>query len=172
MVTNGPAVETTGLLTTLFPDGIDLPPDTLRTAQARLDEASCVRDAMTAAAAGPVTAMHDATEGGLHGAFVEMATGAGVRFEVTRERVPVRPGVEATCAALGIDPWTATASGTLVLAVAPEGTDAVLSALDDRGTAAARVGRISEGDGVSVDGEEIEAPAVDSARAAYSSLSR
>jgi len=174
LVTNGPAVETTGLLTTLFPDRIDLDPETLRTAQARLDEASCVRDAMTAAAAGAtgsVRAMHDATEGGLHGAFVEMAAGAGVRFEIERDRVPMRPGVEATCAALGIDPWTATASGSLVLAIDPAGTEAVLSALDERGTAAARVGRVVEGEGVFVDGERIEAPAVDSAWAAYSDLS-
>ena len=171
LVTNGPAVETTGLLTTLFPDRIDLPPDTLRTAQARLDEASCVRDAMTAAAAGPVTAMHDATEGGLHGAFVEMATGAGVRFELERDRVPIRPGVEETCEALGIDPWTATASGSLVVAVAPEGTGAVRSALDERGATVARIGRVVDGAGVAVDGEEIEAPAVDSSWAAYSALS-
>jgi hydrogenase expression/formation protein HypE len=173
LVTNGPAVETTGLLTTLFPDRIDLDPDTLETAQARLDEASCVRDAVTAAAAaaGSVRAMHDATEGGLYGAFVEMAAGAGVRFEIERDRVPIRPGVEATCAALDIDPWTATASGSLVLAVDPEGTEAVLSALDDRNTAVATVGRVVEGEGVFVDGERIEAPAVDAAWAAYSDLS-
>jgi hydrogenase maturation factor len=173
LVTNGPAVETTGLLTTLFGERIDLPSDTLRTARDRLDEASCVRDATTAAAAGAgsVTAMHDATEGGLHGAFVEMARGAGVRFEVERDRVPMRPGVAETCAALDIDPWTATASGSLVLAVDPAGTDAVLSALRERGTAVARVGRAVEGSGVAVDGEEIEAPSVDAAWAAYSRLS-
>ncbi|MEF8856989.1 MAG: AIR synthase family protein [Haloplanus sp.] len=171
LATNGPAVETTGLLTTLFPDRIDLDPETLTTAQERLDEASCVRDAMTAAAAGSVTAMHDATEGGLYGAFVEMATGAGVRFEVDRDRVPMRPGVAATCAALDVDPWTATASGSLVLTVDPAGTDAVLAALDDRETAAARIGRVTEGSGVHVDGERIEAPAVDSAWGAYAELS-
>ncbi|WP_435067566.1 AIR synthase family protein [Haloplanus sp. C73] len=171
VVTNGPAVETTGLLTTLFPEQIDLDAETLATAQARLDEASCVRDAMTAAAAGPVTAMHDATEGGLHGAFVEMATSAGVGFDIERDRIPMRPGVEATCDALGIDPWTATASGSLVLTVAPGGTEAVLSALEDRETPAARVGKVVEGEGVSVDGARIEAPSVDAAWAAYSDLS-
>jgi hydrogenase maturation factor len=171
LVTRGPAVETTGLLTTLFPDGIDLPPETLATAQARLDEASCVRDALTAAAAGPVTAMHDATEGGLHGAFAEMAASAGVRLSVERDRVPIRPGVESTCAALDIDPWTATASGSLVLTVDPAGTDAVLAALEERGTPAARVGRVTEGAGAFVDGERIEAPSVDSSWAAYARLS-
>ncbi|MFB6102069.1 MAG: AIR synthase family protein [Haloplanus sp.] len=171
VVTTGPAVEATGLLTTLFGERIDLPPDTLATAQERLDEASCVRDALTAAAAGPVTAMHDATEGGLFGAFVEMATSAGVRFEVERDRVPIRPGVFEACAALDIDPWTATASGSLVLAVDPAGTDAVLSALEGRGTPAARVGRVVGGEGVTVDGERIEAPSVDASWAAYSRLS-
>ena len=171
LVTNGPAVETTGLLTTLFGDRIDLDSDTLATAQRRLDEASCVRDAMTAAAAGPVTAMHDATEGGLHGAFVEMATSAGVGFELARDRIPVRPGGEATCAALDIDPWTATASGSLVLTVDPDGTDAVLSALDERGTEAARVGQVTADDGAWVDGERVDAPRVDASWAAYSDLS-
>ncbi|WP_338741198.1 AIR synthase family protein [Haloplanus salilacus] len=171
LVTRGPAVETTGLLTTLFPDGVDLPPETLATARARLDEASCVRDAMTAAAAGSVTAMHDATEGGLHGAFAEVAASAGVRLAVERDRVPIRPGVEETCAALGIDPWTATTSGSLVLAVDPAGTDAVIAALDDRGTAVERVGRVTEGEGAYVDGDRIEAPAVDASWAAYARLS-
>jgi hydrogenase maturation factor len=171
LVTRGPAVEATGLLTTLFPEAIDLDAETLATAQARLDEASCVRDALAAAAAGPVTAMHDATEGGLHGAFVEMATGAGVGFEVDSDPIPLRPGVAETCATLGMDPWTATASGSLVLSVAPEGTEAVLSALTGRGTPVARIGRVVDGDGVVVDGERIEAPSVDASWAVYSRLS-
>ncbi|MFB6194941.1 MAG: AIR synthase family protein [Haloplanus sp.] len=171
LVTKGPAVETTGLLTTLFGERIDLPASTLATARERLVEASCVRDATTAAAAGPVTAMHDATEGGLHGAFVEMATSAGVRFEVDRDRIPVRPGVEETCAALDIDPWTATTSGSLVLTVDPDGTDAVLSELRRRDTPVARVGHVAAGEGVYVDGERIEAPATDAAWAAYARLS-
>jgi hydrogenase maturation factor len=171
VVTRGPAVETTGLLTTLFPDGVDLPPETLATAQERLDEASCVRDALTAAAAGPVTAMHDATEGGLHGAFAEMAASAGVRLDVGRDRVPIRPGVLETCAALDIDPWTATASGSLVVTVDPAGTDDVLAALEARDTPAARVGRVTEGTGAYVDGERITVPSVDASWAAYSRLS-
>lgn len=171
LVTRGPAVEATGLLTTLFPDGVDLPPETLATAQARLDEASCVRDALTAAVAGPVTAMHDATEGGLYGAFAEMAASAGVRFSVDRDRVPIRPGVAEACAALDIDPWTATTSGSLVMAVDPSGSEDVIAALDDRGTPVARIGRVAEGEGAYADGERIDPPSVDASWAAYSRLS-
>jgi hydrogenase maturation factor len=172
LVTKGPAVETTGLLTTLFPEQFDLPAATLADAQARLDEASCVRDATTAAAAGPVTAMHDATEGGVHGALVEMAASAGVRFDVDRSAIPVRPGVRETCAALGIDPWAATTSGSLVVTVDSAGTDAVRSALEARGTPVAHVGQVREGDGVYVDGERIEHPRIDPSWEAYDRLAR
>jgi hydrogenase maturation factor len=170
LVTRGPAVEATGLLATLFPDAVDLPAATLQTAQARLDDATCVRDATTAASAGPVTAMHDATEGGLAGALNEVASAAGVRLEVTGDRVPVAPGVEAFCAAVGMDPWAATTAGTLVLAVDPAGTDAVLEALRARDTPVARVGRVCEGAGVYRDGEPLPRPDADPSWAVYERL--
>ncbi|WP_435184678.1 AIR synthase family protein [Halobellus sp. EA9] len=179
LVTKGPAVETTGLLTTLFPDQIDLDPETLAAAQARLDEAACVRDAMTAAAAGGVHAMHDATECGLFGAFVEMATGAGVRLDVATDRIPFRPGVRETCDAIGIDPWRATTGGTLVLAVDPDRTSAVVDALEAEGTPVGVAGTVEAagekgepGPGVVVDGEEISHPEVDPSWQAYEELSR
>ena len=142
VLTNGPAVESVGLLSTLFPDQLDLPNPVLAAAQDRLDEVYCVRDALTATAAGPVTAMHDVTEGGLAGALNEMADGAGVRFAIDRDAVPMRPGVREVCDALEMDPWAATSCGSLVIAVDPEGVDDVVAALADRGTVAAEVGRV------------------------------
>ncbi len=170
LVTKGPAVETTGLLTSLFGDRIDLPAPTLSTAQERLDETRTVRDAGTAAATGRVTAMHDATEGGLHGALCEVAESAGVRLDVDRDAIPVRPGVFDTCDALDIDPWTATTSGTLVLTVDSADADRVADALADRGTPVGVIGTVSDGDGVYVDGDRIERPESDPSWAAYSRL--
>jgi hydrogenase maturation factor len=170
LLTKGPAVESVGLFATLFPDAVDLPPATVATAQERLDEASAVRDALAAAAAGPVTAMHDATEGGVHGALNELAASAGVRLDVRRERIPIRPGVIETAEALGFDPWTATTSGSLLVAVDPAGTDDVLAALEDRETPVAKVGSVSEGAGVYVDGELVEPPSEDSSWAVYAAL--
>ena len=167
VLTTGPAVEAVGLLTTLFGDRMDLPEATLDTARARLDDTDTVRDALAAAAAGPVTAMHDVTEGGLASALREVAASAGVRLDVDREAVPLRPGVEAVCEYLDIDPWTATSSGTLLIAVEPEGVESVLAALDDRETTAAVVGSVAEGTGAYVDGEGIERPAVDSSWGVY-----
>lgn len=171
LVTNGPGVEATGLLTTLFPAAFDeLDESTLAAAQSRLDDARCVRDAVTAAATGPVTAMHDATEGGLANALDEFAASAGVRVDVERARVPVLPGVREACASLGVDPWTVTTSGTLVLAVAPDGADDVVAALAERGTAVAEVGTVSEGEGAYVDGERVRPPERDPSWDAYADL--
>jgi hydrogenase maturation factor len=170
VVTNGPAAEATGLLTTLFPEGFDLDADTLAAAQSRLDDAACVREALRLAAEADVHAMHDATEGGLAGALNEVADGAGVRIDVDRERVPFMPGVEAACRDLGVDPWACTSSGTLVAAVPPQAVDDALAALDAQGATAAEVGTVSEGEGVYLDGERLPHPDVDPSWAAYDRL--
>jgi len=172
LVTKGPAVEATGLLTTLFPAQIDLDETTLAAAQERLDEASCVRDAMTAAAAGGVHAMHDATECGLFGAFAEVADGADVRLDLSIDAIPMRPGVRETCEVLEIDPWTTTTGGTLVLTVDPDRTDDVVSALEAEGTPVGVAGTVEPGSGVVVDGQEIDHPDVDPSWAAYEELAR
>ncbi|ELY52495.1 AIR synthase family protein [Natronolimnohabitans innermongolicus] len=177
LLTTGPAVESVGLLSTLFDDHLELPADTVSSAQDRLEEVYCVRDALTAAAAGPVTAMHDVTEGGLAGGLNEMADGAGVRFSIDRDAVPMRPGVQEVCDHLGIDPWAMTSSGSLLLAVDPAGSADVISALEDRDTVVADIGRVEALDGgtsddgeVLVDGERLEHPDVDPSWAAYAEL--
>jgi hydrogenase maturation factor len=172
LVTKGPAVEATGLLTSLFPDEVPLSGALLETAQARLDETGAVRDAGVVSDAAPraVHAMHDATEGGLLGAFFEMAGAAGVRFDVDSSRVPWRPGVREAADALGFDPWTATTAGTLVVSVAPEATDDVVDALERAGTPVGVVGSVSEGAGVTLDGEAATEPHGDSSWPVYAAL--
>jgi hydrogenase maturation factor len=172
LVTTGPAVETTGLLTSLFPDAVPLSGAALDTAQARLAETGAVRDArvVSEAGRGGVHAMHDATEGGLLGAFFEMADAAGVRFDVDTDRVPWRPGVRRTAEALGFDPWTATTAGTLVVAVAPDRSDDVVAALDRAGTPAGVVGRVAAGEGVTLDGDPATEPEGDSSWPVYAAL--
>jgi len=173
LLTNGPAVESVGLLSTLFGDQLALPDDVIADAQDRLEEVFSVRDALTAAAAGPVRAMHDVTEGGLAGALNEMADGAGVRFAVDRAAVPMRPGVREVCDALAIDPWAATSCGSLLLAVDPAGVDTVRTALAARDTPVAEIGRVeaTAGDGeVLVDGDRLEHPNTDPSWAAYAAL--
>jgi hydrogenase maturation factor len=170
LVTKGPAVEAVGLLTSLFPDAVALSGEDLATAQARLEDASVVRDALVAAAAGNVTAMHDATEGGLLGALHETADAGGVRLSVETDAVPLAPGVETACEALGMDPWRATSSGTLIAAVDPADTDAVVDALEAEGTAVGVVGTVEAGSGVLLDGEPTDPPEGDASWPVYERL--
>jgi hydrogenase maturation factor len=172
LVTKGPAVEAVGLLTTLFPDAIDLGADDLKRCQALLDKTDAVRDARAVAEAGGdgVSAMHDTTEGGLLGALHEMGDSAGVRFAVDSETVPVQPGVQAACEALGMDPWRATDAGSLLITADPAVTDDILTALDERDTPAAVIGQVEQGSGVSVDGEQTTPPAQDAAWPVYERL--
>ncbi|MDG5775075.1 AIR synthase-related protein [Haloarculaceae archaeon H-GB1-1] len=170
VVSTGPAAEVAGLFSSLFPDQLGLSASTLRTARQRLDDVGSVRDAIAAVDAGEVTAMHDATEGGVVGGLIEMARGAGVRFDVDSTRVPLAPDVEAVCDAIDVDPWHVTSAGTLLVAVDADDADAVVDALARRGTPAAVVGTVSSGEGVFADGESVEPPASDPSWAAFAAL--
>lgn len=167
IVSTGPGVEAVGLLTTLFGDRMDLSSELVGTARERLSETNTVRDALTAAAAGGVTAMHDATECGLQGALCEMAAGSETRFEIEREKAPLRPGVEAVCRYLEVDPWQVTSSGTLVITAPSDESKGIVDALEERETAAAVVGRVAAGSGVTLDGERVSHPRVDPSWAVY-----
>lgn len=170
VVTKGPGVETTGILATCFGNHLDLPTDVVTAARERFWDASPVRDALTAAAAGPVTAMHDATERGLANGLHELAAASDVHLAVESAALPVLPGVREVCDAFGIDPWVASSSGTVVLTVAGDaagGTDAVLAALDEAGVPAAEVGTVGAGRGVSLDGERLPEPGSDPLWPAY-----
>lgn len=170
VVSTGPGAEIAGLFAALYGDQLDLSAELLATARDRLDDVETVRDARAAVGAGRVTAMHDATECGIQGAFVEMARGAGVRFEIERDAVPMADGVAAVCRALDVDPWHVSSSGTLVVTVAPEDAAAVVGAIEAGGTPAAVVGSVREGEGVTVDGEPVSHPEVDPSWAAHAEL--
>ncbi|GAD51891.1 hypothetical protein MBEHAL_0651 [Halarchaeum acidiphilum MH1-52-1] len=165
--TKGPAIETTGILSVLYGDALALDPETVDAGKARFAEASPVRDALTAAAAGPVTAMHDATERGIDNALHELAAASDVRLAADRERFPIGDGVLEVCDAFDVDPWTASSEGTVLLTVRPGGVDDVLDALAAEGIRAAGVGSVREGAGVTMDGRELARPTSDPLWDAY-----
>lgn len=110
---------------------------------------SVVRDAAAACGAAAVHAMHDPTEGGVAGGLVEMAAAANVGVLVEEDAIPVLPECSEICGALGLDPLGLIASGSLLIAVAPEDVGKVADALDREGIPASEIGRITEpGDGL------------------------
>jgi hydrogenase maturation factor len=163
VITKGPAIEATGLLSIQFESLMrgELDDEDIDAAMDRFYDMSPVEDALTAAAAGPVTAMHDATECGIYGGLYEMARSAGVGIDLDRDAVPVLPGVEAACDFFDIDPWISISEGTLLATVDPSGVDDVLAALDDEDIPAAEVGEVTESSGLVVDGEPTDHPGAD-----------
>ena len=49
--------------------------------------------------------MHDITEGGVFGAFWEMASGAGVGLEVDLKKIPIRQETVEICNYFGVNPY-------------------------------------------------------------------
>jgi hydrogenase maturation factor len=107
-------------------------------------------------------ALHDPTEGGLVGGLYEMATAAAVGIRIDRSAVLwFEPGL-AVCEALGCDPWSTLASGTLLAAFIPEKAESALTAFAEAGHAAAAIGVVEAGNGVhDADGVALPRPARD-----------
>jgi len=100
-------------------------------------------EALLAACPG-LRVLKDPTRGGLAAAVNELAEAAGVGIEVEEARVPVRPAVAGACEALGLDPLNVANEGKFVVVVAPEESEAALSAMRSHalGREAAEIGEV------------------------------
>lgn len=92
-----------------------------------------------------VRAMRDATRGGLAAVLNEFAVASQVSIRVVEEAIPVLPAVRGACAFLGLDPMHVANEGKMVVAVAPDRADAVLTAMRAHplGRRAADVGEVA-----------------------------
>ena len=103
--------------------------------------------ALLASSAGAV-ALHDPTEGGLVAGLDELAVASGVRLRIDPKAIYwFAPGL-AVCRALGVDPWTALASGALLAVLSPERATTTLERLRLSGYKAVEIGRAEIGAGV------------------------
>jgi hydrogenase expression/formation protein HypE len=148
VVTKGAAIEATALLAMSFPDRLrnQVGTDTLAAAQRLVRSMTVVPEARAAAAYGVrdagVTAMHDATEGGVLGGLYEVAEASGVGLRIDQSAIPIRPEVAAVCAAAGIDPYFSISEGTLVATVRPQHAEGLLAVLANANISAADVGEV------------------------------
>ncbi|MBI1796966.1 MAG: AIR synthase [Candidatus Eisenbacteria bacterium] len=163
IVTKGCAIEATAIAAHLVPDrmtfalaeaGMSADEATAAVARARasLGDVSVVADCRALIAIGVrdrgVTALHDATEGGVLGGLLELARASGHDLRIERSRIPISAEARAACAALGgIDPYWTLSEGTLVAAVRPERAVEAVVALREAGIAAADVGEVVAGNG-------------------------
>ena len=120
--------------------------DVVKRAQAflRRPGISVVPEARAACGAARVHAMHDPTEGGVATACWELAQAADVGLRVDRERIPVLREGRVLCEAFGLDPLGTIASGSLLLAVDPGDSEAVIAACRGAGVDCAAIGRVTD----------------------------
>jgi hydrogenase maturation factor len=144
VLTKGPAIETAGLLAVLREEELlgKYPRALVERAKALTRAISVVDDALAAMAAGGVTAMHDATEGGVAGGLFEIAAASGVGMEVD-ERLFVYPDeVRMVCEAFGIDPVQAIAEGSLLVTARPGRSAGIIARLRRKRIAASVIGKV------------------------------
>jgi len=91
-----------------------------------------------------ISAMHDATEGGVLGAIFELAEASQCGFIVYEDLFPIRPETKEICEALGINPLKLISSGTLVATVNKDVTEEAIRSLKKAGIESAIVGEIIE----------------------------
>lgn len=172
IMTKGPAVETAGILATMFPQVLieRYGEGFAERAKGIFWRQSVVEDALTLARLGlrtGVTAMHDATEYGVWGALHDVAEASGVAIRVWEERLFIDPDVERVVKAFSgytgiqIDPYAAISEGTLIATVKRDKATHALRLLGERGIRAAIIGEVVEGRGVTLvkkDGGETDIP--------------
>jgi len=145
ILTKGPAVEAAGILSALQPEKLAAyPPELVEEAKAQCLQMTVVKDALAAMEAGGVTAMHDATEGGVRGGLFEIASASGVGMEVDEGEFVYPDAIRICAEGFGFDPIEAIAEGTLLITVGPDHTQAVLGSLSKAGIAASVVGRCTD----------------------------
>ena len=153
IVTKGCAIETAAIAALAWPERLrqHVDEDGLAALLALGDQLSVVADCRAAMRAGVrergVTAMHDATEGGVLGGLLELAKACGHDVRVERAKLPLGAPVTAACSMLEVDPYWTLSEGTLIACAAPERASFVLHELSEERIPAAVVGEVMTGRG-------------------------
>ncbi len=149
LVTKSAAFSSAAILARVFPERIEMSIGTRgsRKAQSMFRGISSVREALALASLGVresgVSAMHDATEGGIFAALFEMLTASGVGGIVKKSLIPVLPEVRSVCKLFSMDPYTSLSEGSLIVSVKPNRTDDARTVLAKLGVASDVVGVVT-----------------------------
>jgi hydrogenase maturation factor len=141
VLTKTAGIEGTSILASVFEDKLSaLGRRTLKEGRRLNRQLSVVDEAEAAFRAGGVHAMHDPTEGGILGGLYEMGVGSGLGFRVEEAKIPLAESTKEIVSALGVDPLRLIASGSMLMAVAPESLEKVLTAIEAAGVGSTVVG--------------------------------
>lgn len=146
LLTKGIAIEGTSIIASVHAEAIEqaYSAEFLRTCRQFLSTPgiSVIEDALTAAEAGQVSAMHDPTEGGLATGIHELAEAAGVGVRLEYNAIPIFSETRQLCEEYRLDPLGLIASGALILTVPPQATKHIGAALRQKGIPVSKIGRV------------------------------
>ena len=136
LLTKGAAIETTAILTRVFPRSVrkNVGSELYGRALGYMEKLSTVDDALVAVSVGlhdeGVTAMHDATEGGVVSAILELADASHTGAEVDLSSITISEETKAVCQLFHIDPLISLSEGSLLLTTNPTRTSKIMSRLE------------------------------------------
>ena len=145
LLTKGPAIETAGLLAVLREKELlkKYPASMVDKAKALCRQMTVVKDASLAMECGGVSAMHDATEGGVIGGLFEIANASGVGMEIDESLFIYPAEIKMICDAFQIDPVAAIAEGSLLITARPESSADIFRRLKAAGIEASVIGNVT-----------------------------
>ncbi len=148
VMTKGAAIEATAALATAFREHVEEAVGRRLASKARAYARLCsvVDDALAASSVGireeGVSAMHDATEGGVLGGLGELAIASGKDVLVDADKIYVSEETRAVCSAFGIDPLVSLSEGTLLAACRRDRTGELLRKLKRNGLRGMVIGSV------------------------------
>jgi hydrogenase expression/formation protein HypE len=149
ILTKGPAIETAGILSVLREKELieKHPQERVEKAKSLCMQMTVVKDALVAMEAGGVTAMHDATEGGVIGGLFEIANASRVGMDIDESLFIYPDEVRMVCEAFSIDPVAAIAEGSLLITTRPTHSEKVIMKLKEVSIEASVIGRVTQNTG-------------------------
>ena len=150
ILTKGAAIETTAVLARSFPRTVRkaLGANLFERARTYLEKVSTVKDSLTAASVGlhqrGVTAMHDATEGGVLAAVLELTNASRMGAMIDLESIPISQETNEICNLFHIDPFFSLSEGSLVLTCKPTKTGRVIRRLKEARISSNVIGQLTK----------------------------
>ncbi|MEM3515573.1 MAG: AIR synthase family protein [Saccharolobus sp.] len=125
IMTKGPAIEATALLTNLYPEYFKkrLTNEVFNEAYNMYWQMSCWKDGLIASNVG-IHLMHDATEGGVFGALTEISNVTNKGIRIYENRLFINNAVKEVTKIVNIDPWISISEGTMII-VSDKGNEIV-----------------------------------------------
>jgi len=172
IVTKGPAIESVGIFSAMFPKYIarKFGADFAKRSEKIFYKMSVVQDARIAVSVGVrdkgVSSMHDATECGIWGGIYEVARAANLGARVEKEKIVTEDCVHEICGLFRIDPYKSISEGSLIITCREHKAEPLIGVLAREGIKASICGEmvdLKKGMTLVADGREqkLEHPIVD-----------